>query len=110
MLVAGTNPGPATIVKEAKQLGLAIPIISSHGSANGKFLELAGDAANGVIMVAGKLLIPEQVDANDPQAAIIKKFVDSYKAAYNAPADGFAGYAYDGLNILVEALKQTGGD
>lgn len=110
IIIAGTNPGPATIVKEAKQLGITTPIISSHGSANGKFLELAGDAANGIYMVAGKLLVPEQVDAKDSQAAIIKKFVDSYKAKYNAPADGFAGYGYDGLNILVEGLKQAQGD
>lgn len=110
LIVAGTNPGPATIVKEAKQLNLSIPIISSHGSANSKFLELVGDAGNGVLMVAGKLLVPEQVEANDPQSAIIKKFVDGYQAAYKSEPDGFAGYGYDGLNILVEGLKQAGGD
>ncbi|MBO8162586.1 MAG: ABC transporter substrate-binding protein [Brevibacillus sp.] len=105
LIVAGTNPGPATIAKEAKQLGFTIPIISSHGSANSKFIELAGEAAEGVLLVAGKLLVADQIDANDPQAAIIKKFVDEYQAAYNAPADGFAGYGYDGLNILIEGLK-----
>lgn len=61
-------------------------------------------------MVAGKLLIPEQVAADDPQSAIIKKFVDGYQAAYNTQPDGFAGYGYDGLNLLVEGLKQAGGD
>ncbi|MGG4451781.1 ABC transporter substrate-binding protein [Brevibacillus porteri] len=110
LIVAGTNPGPATIVKEAKQLNLTIPIISSHGSANSKFLELIGDAGEGVLMVAGKLLIPEQVAADDPQSAIIKKFVDGYQAAYKTQPDGFAGYGYDGLNLLVEGLKQAGGD
>ncbi|MGK5506906.1 ABC transporter substrate-binding protein [Brevibacillus formosus] len=110
LIVAGTNPGPATIVKEAKQLNLTIPIISSHGSANSKFLELIGDAGEGVLMVAGKLLIPEQVAADDPQSAIIKKFVDGYQATYNTQPDGFAGYGYDGLNLLVEGLKQAGGD
>jgi branched-chain amino acid transport system substrate-binding protein len=110
IIIAGTNPGPATIAKEAKQLGITIPLISSHGSANAKFLELAGDAANGVLMVAGKLLVPSQVDANDPQSAIITKFVEDYQAAYNTPADGFAGYGYDGLNILVEGLKLAEGD
>ncbi|GAX89272.1 ABC transporter substrate-binding protein [Effusibacillus lacus] len=110
ILIAGTNPGPATIVKEAKQLGISIPIISSHGSANSKFIELAGDSANGVLLVAGKLLIPDLVADNDPQAAVIKEFVKLYKAAYNSTPDGFAGYAYDGLNILVEGLKAAGGD
>lgn len=110
LIFAGTNPAPATIVKEAKQLGLTIPLISSHGSANSKFLELVGDAGEGVLMVAGKLLVPDQVADRDPQAAIIKKFVESYKAAYNQEPDGFAGYGYDGLNLLVEGLKQAGGD
>ncbi|MFC4769726.1 ABC transporter substrate-binding protein [Effusibacillus consociatus] len=110
IIVAGTNPGPSTIVKEAKQLGISIPIISSHGSANSKFLELAGDSANGVLLVAGKLLVPELVEANDPQAPVIKEFVKSYSAAYNNAPDGFAGYAYDGLNLLVEGLKLSGGD
>lgn len=110
LIVAGTNPGPATIVKEAKQLNFTIPIISSHGSANSKFLELVGNAGEGVLMVAGKLLIPDQVAADDPQSAIIKKFVDGYQAAYNTQPDGFAGYGYDGLNLLVEGLKQAGGD
>ncbi|MFS0558785.1 ABC transporter substrate-binding protein [Brevibacillus sp. 179-C9.3 HS] len=110
LIVAGTNPGPATIVKEAKQLNFTMPIISSHGSANSKFLELIGDSGEGVLMVAGKLLIPEQVAADDPQSAIIKKFVEGYQAAYNTQPDGFAGYGYDGLNLLVEGLKQAGGD
>jgi branched-chain amino acid transport system substrate-binding protein len=110
LIVAGTNPGPATIVKEAKQLNLSIPIISSHGSANSKFLELVGDAGEGVLMVAGKLLVSDQIAADDPQAAIVKKFVDGYKAAYNVEPDGFAGYGYDGLNLMVEGLKQAGGD
>lgn len=110
IIVAGTNPAPATIAKEAKQLGITIPLISSHGSANAKFIELAGDAANGVLMVAEKLLVPEQIDAKDPQALVIKKFLDGYQKAYNALPDGFAGYGYDGLNILAEGIKLANGD
>jgi branched-chain amino acid transport system substrate-binding protein len=110
IIIAGTNPGPATIVKEAKQLGIKIPIVSSHGSANHKFLELAGKDAEGIYMAAGKLLEPSQIKAGDPQEQIIKKFVADYQAAYKNAPDGFAGYAYDGLNILVEALKSLNGD
>ncbi|WP_232698886.1 ABC transporter substrate-binding protein [Brevibacillus daliensis] len=110
LIVAGTNPGPATIVKEAKQLNFNIPIISSHGSANSKFIELAGDSAEGVLLVAGKLLVPDQIDQGDAQAIVIKTFADTYKAAYGDYPDGFAGYGYDGLNILVEALQATNSD
>ncbi|MCP1312395.1 ABC transporter substrate-binding protein [Paenibacillus tyrfis] len=110
IIVAGTNPGPAIIAKEAKQMGIKIPIINSHGSANNNFIKLAGDAANGVLMVTGKMLIPDQIEANDPQANIIKKFAEEYKATYNGLIDGFSASAYDGLNILVEGLKQAKGD
>lgn len=110
LIIAGTNPAPSTIVKEAKQLGLTIPIVSSHGSANEKFLELAGEAAEGIYMVAGKLLIPDQLKADDPQSSVIKEFVTSYQETYHALPDGFAGYSYDGLNMIVEALKSVNGD
>ena len=110
IIIAGTNPGPATIVKEAKQLGIKIPLVSSHGSANLQFLQLAGEDAEGVYMVAEKILAPEQIDASDPQAEIVQKFVKDYEAAYKQKPNGFAGYSYDGLNILVEALKSVKGD
>lgn len=110
IVIAGTNPGPATIVKEAKQLGIKIPLVSSHGSANLQFLELAGKDAEGVFMAAEKILAPEQIDSSDPQAEIVQKFVKDYEAAYKQKPNGFAGYSYDGLNILVEALKSVKGD
>lgn len=110
VIIAGTNPAPSTVVKEVKQLGLTIPVVSSHGSANEKFLELAGEAAEGIYMVAGKLLIPDQLKADDPQTVVINEFVSNYKDAYHVFPDGFAGYSYDGLNMIVEALKSVDGD
>ena len=110
LIIAGTNPAPSTVVKEAKQLGLTIPIVSSHGSANEKFLELAGESAEGIYMVAGKLLIPDQLKADDPQTPVIKDFVTNYKESYLVLPDGFAGYSYDGLNMIIEALKSVDGD
>jgi branched-chain amino acid transport system substrate-binding protein len=40
-----------------KQLGMTIPLVQSHGAASKKFIELAGDAGDGIIMPAGKLVI-----------------------------------------------------
>jgi len=47
VVVWGTNPGPASIAKNMKELNMTIPFVGSHGIANKKFIELAGDAANG---------------------------------------------------------------
>ena len=53
----GVGPAPALVAKNMKQLGLTIPLIQSHGAASKKFIELAGDAAEGIIMPAGKLVV-----------------------------------------------------
>src|SRR6185369_1787581 len=44
----GTNPGPAVVAKNARQLGIRIPLYMSHGVSSKKFIELAGDAAEGI--------------------------------------------------------------
>lgn len=48
-----TNLGSAIVAKNMKQLGMKTPLFVSHGIANRKFVELAGNAANGVVFPAG---------------------------------------------------------
>lgn len=110
LIVWGTNPGPALIAKNAKQLGLTIPIFNSHGIANEKFLELAGDAANGIIFPAGKLLVAEGLPASDPQKSVLVSYASDFKAKYGKNADTFGGHAYDGLMMVVQALEKVGPD
>ncbi len=57
----GTGPAPALVAKNLKELGLTLPLIQSHGAASKKFIELAGEGAEGVIMPAGKLVIYKQL-------------------------------------------------
>ena len=63
----GTGPAPALVAKNMKQLGMTIPLIQSHGAASKKFIELAGDAAEGIIMPAGKLVIYKQLPTPTPR-------------------------------------------
>lgn len=50
LLVWAIPPSASIVTRNFKELGLNIPLIHSHGIANQKFLDLAGDAANGVIL------------------------------------------------------------
>jgi branched-chain amino acid transport system substrate-binding protein len=110
LIVWGTNPGPALIAKNAKQLGLTLPIFNSHGIANEKFLELAGDAANGVIFPAGRLLVADGLPDADPQKAVLTGYAKDFKAKYNKAADTFGGHAYDALSLVASALEKAGPD
>ena len=104
----GTNPGPAIVCKNANTLGIEVPILQSHGVANMKFIELAGDAANGIQLPAGRLIVYDQIAADDPQKEVLDKFAADYEAKYGNPPNTFAGHAYDALWVTVKALEQAG--
>jgi len=104
----GTNPGPAMVAKNMKQLGMKMPLILSHGVANKKFIELAGDAAEGVVFPAGKLLVYSELSAKDPQKAVLAAYSNEYKAEYNKSADTFGGHAYDAIMILKDVISKVG--
>lgn len=106
----GTNPAPAIIARNMKQLGMSIPLFQSHGIANRKFIELGGEAVNGVIFPAGKLLVANSLPDSDPQKPFLIQYLRSFREKYGRDPDTFGGHAWDALQILVQALKKSGPD
>lgn len=107
IVVWGTNPGPAVAAKNMKQLGMTQPYVGSHGIANKSFIDLAGDAAEGVIFPAGRLLVPDSF--TDPaQKAIVDKFVADFTAETGNPPPTFAGHAFGALTLLLDAITRAG--
>jgi len=113
----GTNPGPAIIAKNRKQLGITIPLYNSHGVASPKFIELAGDAAEGTFLPAGKLIVVDQLPDTDPQKDVLNQYKADYESRFGAGTiNTFGGHAYDAFKIAVMAIdnaakegKQTAG-
>lgn len=110
LLVWGTNPAPALIAKNVKQLGITIPLFQSHGIANQKFIDLTAGAAEGVIFPAGRLLIADSLPDSDPQKPVLVSYARDFSAKYGKPADTFGGHAYDALTILTTAIEKAGAD
>ena len=106
LIVWGTNPGPALAAKNMKQLNMTIPYIGSHGIANSTFIKLAADAAEGVVFPAGPLLVPSSI-TDAKQKKVIDDFIAAYKAKYNASPNPFAGYAYEAIAILTDAIGRA---
>lgn len=107
----GTNPGPAVVAKNARDLRIDVPLINSHGIANMQFITLGGEAANGVIFPAGKLLVADQLPDSDPQKAVLTKYKADFEAKYGAgTANTFGGHAYDALMMVVKAMEKVGAD
>ncbi len=105
----GTNPGPAIITKNIKQLGIKIPVYMSHGVASKKYIELAGPAAaEGIMLPAGKLAVYDVLPKNDPQQKLLKDYDAAYSKAYGTEASTFGGYAYDSFLLVTNAIKSKG--
>jgi branched-chain amino acid transport system substrate-binding protein len=103
----GTNPGPAVITRNLQQLGIKTQLYQSHGVASKKFIELAGaDAAQGVMLPAGKLAVYHLLKKGDIQAKLLKAYADSYKKAFVVEPSTFGGYAYDGFELIAGALRK----
>jgi branched-chain amino acid transport system substrate-binding protein len=108
LLNAGFGQGPAIVTKNYKQLGLTVPLYQSHGVASKEFIKLAGDAAEGVRLPAAALLVADILPEGDPQKPVVVAYKRDYEARYKSDVSTFGGHAYDGLMLVVDAIKQAG--
>jgi branched-chain amino acid transport system substrate-binding protein len=99
------EPAQAIVIKNARQIGLTIPIFQSHGFGNIKYAEAAGAAAEGVLFPAGRLLIVDVLLKRDPQKALLVKYTKDYESKYKEEASTFGGHAYDAYIILLQAIE-----
>lgn len=109
-VIWGIPPAVALAQKAYRELGIDRPVLQSHGVGNKVFLETAGDAAEGVLASLGHLLVYDQLSADNPQKAILDKFVADYSAEYGSAPSSFAGNAYDAVTLAVAAFKAVGTD
>lgn len=106
----GTSVGAAVLTKNARQLRLNSRLILSHGVANETYLKLAGEAAEGVVFPAGKLLVAGSLSKDDPQRAVLMKYAQDFQRTYDRSADTFGGHAWDAVSLVVQALRKVGPD
>jgi len=104
----GTNPGPAIVARNAKQLGIKIPLYMSHGVSSKKFIELAGAGAEGIILPSGRVIVADQLPNSDPQKKALMNYVNKYREHYKVEGDHFGGHAYDAIMLLTKAMEQAG--
>jgi branched-chain amino acid transport system substrate-binding protein len=105
----GTNPGPALVAKNVRQLGIKTPLFMSHGVSSKKFIELAGDAAEGVKLPSGKVVVADLLSGSDKQKKTLLAFVKDYQKHYNTEGDHFGGHAWDAVMLIRNAVDNGAG-
>lgn len=101
----GTNPGPALVAKNIKQLGIKLPVYMSHGVSSKRFIELAGDASEGIRLPSGKVLVADVLPNSDAQKKSLMAFVADYQKHYKAEGDHFGGHAWDAVMLIKGAIE-----
>ena len=100
-------PAQSLVAKNMKQIGLEIPLFQSHGFGNIKYVQAGGEAANGTIFPAGRLLVADVLPDSHPQKKLLLEYKKDYEGKYQEDASTFGGHAYDALLILVEGIKKA---
>ena len=105
-----TEPAQSIVIKNARQMGLTVPIFQSHGFANVQYARTAGVAAEGVLFPASRLVIADVLDDKHPQKAVVMEYKRAYETKFQEDVSTFGGHGYDALMILVRSLKDGGAD
>lgn len=100
VLVAGYYTEAGLIARQARELGLNVPLIGGDGWDSPSLVEVAGSAMEGNFF-------SNHFSAED-QSPVIQEFIRRYKEKYNEPPDAIAALGYDSAMILADAIKRAG--
>lgn len=93
------------IIKQARQIGIKVPIIGSDGMADPKLAQIAG--AKNASRIYYTTPFSTQVAAKDPTAS---KFMQNFKKRYHEEAPTFSALAYDAVYMIKEAIENEKSD
>lgn len=88
------------IIKQARELGITVPMLGTDGWDSPKLPEIAGAAALANTFFSNHYSAQDK----DPRVA---KFVEAYKKEYNQDPDALAVLGYDGALMLIDAIKRA---
>jgi branched-chain amino acid transport system substrate-binding protein len=98
--VPGYYTEVGTIARQARELGITVPLLGGDGWDSPRLFEIGGDALNGCY-------ISNHYSVDDPSPAI-QKFVGDYRARYKQTPDALAALGYDAAKILADAIARAG--
>lgn len=90
----------ALVARQVRQMQLPLQIYGSDGLAPPAYLELAGEAANGVIYCT-------HYSPATASGAVAERFMAEIRAAYNKPGDMTHAQAYDAATIACAAIERA---
>jgi ABC-type branched-subunit amino acid transport system substrate-binding protein len=100
ILIWGNALESGLILKQIREMGMNQPVYGSDRMVNPVFLKTAGSYTNGIVTTC-----QYNPESDNPG---LKAFRAEYSKRFGQEADVFAAHAYDGMNIIIDAIKKAG--
>jgi branched-chain amino acid transport system substrate-binding protein len=101
IFVPGYYAEVSLIAKQARLLGIKVPLLGGDGWVGDSLLKVAGNALDGSFFSCHY--------SSDDKSPIVQGFVEKFKAKYNGEVpDDMAALGYDSAIILADAIKRAG--
>lgn len=97
--VPGYYSDVGIIAKQAKELGLKVPLMGGDGWDSPKLFELAGSNLDGSYF--SNHYSPENPDP------LVQKFLTDYKKKHGSVPDAMAALGYDATRVAIDAMKRA---
>ncbi len=101
VFVPGYYTEAALIVRQGRELGLAMPFVGGDGWVSDQLLQIGGDAMNGCYYSTHF--------SSENSSPSVRSFVTKFRARWNDQIpDAFAALGYDSLGMLVDGIRRAG--
>lgn len=100
IFVPGYYAEAALICKQARELGIKVPLFGIDGWESQELVRIAGDAVEGCYFATH--FSPQN------QSKAVVSFNERFRQRYNRESDTLAALGYDGVLMLVDALERAG--
>ncbi len=90
----------ALLIKQARELGINVPILGGDTWEAPEFLSIGGDAVEGIVFST-------HFTAEAPVTEKSKEFLEAYKNKFNKEANAFAALGYDAYLVILDAITRA---
>lgn len=97
LFLAANMPDAAYFITQARKMGLSVPIVGEDGLDTHQLMEVAGAAAEGVLM--------PQVFGQDDSWPAHRHFSEIFVRKYHQPPPTVADEGYDAVHLLAQAIR-----
>lgn len=97
----GNYTESALLTKQARELGIDVPILGGDTWETPEFIDIAGDAAEGVVL---STFYTTEV----PITSMSEVFLDAYREAYDKEPAAVTALGFDAYLVILEAIERAG--